>query len=174
MLGSNIESIESKLVILYILDKLSFPLEKSQITNIVLENNFLNYFSLQQSLLEIEKSDLVIIEGSETNPLWRISSQGKKAVDFLSDFLTFRIKNTIDRYVQTNKLLIKKDSEIKATYKKINVDEYIVSLKALENGMELINLELNVVSARQAQQVCENWKKNAEQVYGLIIGSLMS
>ncbi len=173
MLGSNIESIESKLIVLYILDKLDLPLEKPQISNIVLENNFLNYFTLQQCLLEIENSDLVIIEG-ETNPLWRISSQGRNAVSFLSDFLTVRVKKTIDRYVQTNKLTIKKESEVKTSYKRLNEDEYIVTLKALENGMELINLELNVVSGSQAQQICDNWKKNAEQVYGMIIGSLLT
>lgn len=173
MLGNNIESIESKLIILYILDKLDLPLEKFQLSNIVLENNFLNYFTLQQCLLEIESSDLVIIEGEDT-PLWRISSQGRKAVNFLSDFLTIRIKKTIDRYVQTNKLTIKKESEVKSSYRKLNEDEYIVTMKALENGMELISLELNVVSASQAQQISENWKKNAEQVYGMIIGSLLT
>lgn len=173
MLGNNIESIESKLIVLYILDKLDLPLEKSQLSNIILENNFLNFFTLQQCLLEIESSELVIIEGDST-PLWRISSQGRNAVSFLSDFLTVRVKNTIDRYVQTNKLSIKKESEIKTSYKRLNEDEYVVSLKALENGMELINLELNVVSGRQAQQICENWKKNAEQVYGMIIGSLLT
>ena len=173
MISDNIESIESKLIILYILDKLDLPLEKNQLSNIILENNFLNYFTLQQCLLEIESSDLVIIEGDKSQ-LWRISSQGRNAVSFLSDFLTVRVKNTIDRYVHTNKLTIKKESEIKTSYKKINDDEFIVTLVALENGMELINLELNVVSGRQAQQICENWKKNAEQIYGMIIGSLLT
>jgi len=52
--------------------------------------------------------------------------------------------------------------------------EYIVSLKVIENELVLIDLKLNVVSAKQAKQICEKWKNSSENIYSQLIGSLIN
>ncbi|WDC83543.1 DUF4364 family protein [Caloramator sp. mosi_1] len=43
----------NKLIILYILNKLNKPTSNSQLTQIILENNLINYFTLQQYISEL-------------------------------------------------------------------------------------------------------------------------
>ena len=44
---------------------------------------------------------------------------------------------------------------------KENNNEFIVNLRVIENQSNLIDLNLNVSSEKQAQQICDNWKNNA-------------
>jgi len=50
---SNKELAENKLILLYIIDKVNIPISNLQITKIILENKFMNYFMLQQLLNEL-------------------------------------------------------------------------------------------------------------------------
>ena len=52
--------------------------------------------------------------------------------------------------------------------------EYIVNLKVIENELVLIELKLNVVSAKQAKQICEKWKNFSESIYSQLMGSLIN
>ena len=48
-----------KLLILYILDKINMDLTNSQITQVVLETEMMNYFSLQQILSQLMDSKFI-------------------------------------------------------------------------------------------------------------------
>ena len=51
--------------------------------------------------------------------------------------------------------------------------EFIVNLRVIENQSSLIDLNLNVSSEKQAQQICNNWKNNASYMYAEIIDLLI-
>ena len=51
--NSSEELASHKLLILYILDKINMDLTNSQITQVVLETEMMNYFSLQQFYLSL-------------------------------------------------------------------------------------------------------------------------
>ena len=48
-----------KLIILFMLDKVDFPLTTSQISEFILEKEYTNYFTIQQALNELTDSHLV-------------------------------------------------------------------------------------------------------------------
>lgn len=50
-----------KLLILYILEKINMDLTNSQITQVVLETEVMNYFSLQQFLAQLMESKFLTI-----------------------------------------------------------------------------------------------------------------
>jgi predicted transcriptional regulator len=54
------ELAENKLLLLYIINKINIPISNAYITEIVLENNLLNYFHLQQYLSELVASEFLI------------------------------------------------------------------------------------------------------------------
>lgn len=51
------ELAENKLLLLYILSEAGIPLSKNQVTQVVLENSLMNYFSMQQFLAELVQKD---------------------------------------------------------------------------------------------------------------------
>ena len=49
-----------KLIILYMLDKVDFPLTNSQISEFVLDKGYTDYFKLQQALSELADGGLIL------------------------------------------------------------------------------------------------------------------
>ena len=48
-----------KLIILYMLDQVDFPLTTAQLTEFILEQEYTNYLTLQQALAELSDSGLI-------------------------------------------------------------------------------------------------------------------
>lgn len=55
-----------KLIILYMLNKVDFPLTNAQISEFFLENEYTNYFSLQEAINDLDDSGLFFRKQSET------------------------------------------------------------------------------------------------------------
>ena len=165
---------DNKLILLYILGKSEMPLTKPQIHNIVLENNLLDYFTLQQCLAELEQSDLLKITESQDRVTMMLSPSGAKALEVFSDRISKSMKSTIDSYISSNRSILRKESQIIADFHKSSENEYIVNLKVIENDIVLIDLKLSVVSSKQAKFICEKWKNSSEKIYGQIMNTLIN
>lgn len=59
MFEDSLELAENKLILIYIINKLKCPLTKNQLTQIILENNLMNYFILQQYICELVSSGII-------------------------------------------------------------------------------------------------------------------
>jgi len=173
MFDDKSKSALNKLIVLYILDRIEIALTNTQITNIILENNIINYFSLQECVAELEQSDLIKLEESQGRLTYEISETGQRTVAMFQDKIPKSVKTLINDYVTKNKDRIKMESEVFADFTKNNENEYVVSLKAIENGIVLIDLKLNVVSSKQAKQICDKWKTSSGKIYGQIMDSLI-
>lgn len=173
MFDDKSKSALNKLIVLYILDRIEISLTNTQITNIILENNIINFFSLQECVAELEKSDLVKLEESQGKLTYQISESGQRTVSMFQDKIPKSNKTLINDYIIKNKDRIKKESEIFADFYKSNENEYVVNLKVIENEIVLIDLKLNVVSAKQAKLICEKWKNSSGKIYGQIMDSLI-
>jgi len=173
MFDDKSKSAVNKLIVLHILDKIEMPLTNTQITNIVLENNIINYFALQESLADLTQSDLIKLEETEQKVTFQPSEIGLKTINMFQNKIPNSVRTTLTEYIVKNKDRIKKESEIQADFSKKNEHEYIVNLKAIENDIVIIDLKLSVVSVKQAKFICEKWKSSSGKIYGQIMDTLI-
>lgn len=173
MFDDKSKSAVNKLIILHILNTIEIPLTNTQITNIVLENNIINYFALQESMVELEQSDLVRLEETKQKITFQPTEIGIKTINMFQSKIPKSVRTAITEYITKNKDRIKKESEIQADFSKKSEHEYIVNLKAVENDMVIIDLKLSVVSAKQAKFICEKWKSSSGKIYGQIMDTLI-
>ena len=61
MYENSAELAENKLLVLYVIKSLRQPISKTQLNEIILENNFINYFTLQQYISELKLQSLFVI-----------------------------------------------------------------------------------------------------------------
>ncbi len=165
---------DRKLMILYLLYRMDIPLTKTQITNAVLENNLLDFFTFQQCMSELEEAGMVKQVMNQKKQCFATTDSGKKAVEVFIHRISKDISSIIDDYISKNKDVLKKESQVIAEYSKAGDKEYIVNLKVIEKDLVLMDLKLNVVSAKQAKQVCEKWKNSSEKIYSQLISSLIN
>ena len=73
-----------------------------------------------------------------------------------------------------NKENLLADTQVKSSFVRQSDNEYIVNLRVIENQSNLIDLNLNVSSEKQAKLICDNWKKNASYMYAEVIDLLIT
>lgn len=167
------ELIQYKLLILYILCKMDTPLLNTDITQYILESDYMDYFSVQQLLTELVNSKFVEIITEDGSEYYRLSQAGIDTLKFFSDRIPSDLKESVDTSYKEKKSQIVLKSQIVAYYFKKAEKKYIIILKAIEKKSEIFTLTLDVPSKEQAHMICSNWKKNYNEVFMNIMGSLI-
>ena len=71
-----------KLMILYMLKQVKFPLSNSQISEFFLDNEYTTYFTLQQALSELLESTLIRVETTRNSTRYEITREGEDTLTF--------------------------------------------------------------------------------------------
>jgi len=164
---------QDKLKLLYILNYINIPLTNIEITNHILENNYMDYFSLQQILGDLCDSKFIKLNSKNGNEYYSISEAGMAALEMFGEKLPGYFTNEISNNFSYLKKELKKQRELIGHYYKRN-DEYIVSLQVMENESVIFNLSVSVPTEILAKNICKKWDSNPEEIFGSIIKTLTS
>lgn len=164
---------ENKLLLLYIIDRIEFPMSNPQITQFVLENDIMNYFMLQQFLGELKDSKFIIENTKDNEHIFTITDMGKSTLSYFVNRIPKSQIERIDQLLNIQKEKFIRNTQITADYIKIKDDEYLVKLGVVEKDLPIINLKLSVANNKQAKQICEKWRESAPNLYGQIINMLI-
>ncbi len=91
---------ESKLLILYILDIYKKPLSNVDISDIVIANNIASYFALQKHLKELEKDKYIIYSSINNISYIKISKTGKEVLEFFIKRIDDKVITKIQNYIK--------------------------------------------------------------------------
>ena len=171
-LGNNKEMAENKIILLYIINKISLPISNLHITKLVLENKYMNYFFLQQFLNELCENGFLNKVMSEEKEFYNITESGKQTLSYFLNMIPFGIKAQIDSSSLQLRKDIKNETLITADFTPKSENEFIVSCKVHEDNFSLIDLEVTVGSKADARFICDNWKRYSQNIYPEIIESL--
>ena len=162
----------NKLIILYLLAKVKMPLSFSQITQTILERAYTDYFSLQQYLSEMVSAKF-IVQNKENHTSWfSITDKGLQTLGFFESRIPLSTRNELESFIENNWRTLRNELEVTAEYIPVKTNEYIVHCKVNENDSTLLELKVNVSSKKQANALCKNWRNNASNLYGEILGLL--
>ncbi|KRQ87232.1 hypothetical protein ABG79_01035 [Caloramator mitchellensis] len=165
------ELAENKLLILYILNKIDASITNSYLTQIVLENNLINYFSLQQYISELIESGFIDLTKEINRQLLKITLKGKRTLDFFIDRIPENKTKIIDAYLLEKEIEVQYEYIPRAKFENIGND-YFVDIKLLENDKIIFDLRLRTNSLENANTICENWEKKYSHYYDTILKTL--
>ncbi len=161
-----------KLMILYILDKVEFPLTQTQLTNFLLEKEYTTYFNIQQVLSELLEDKFISCNVIRNSTYYEITALGGESLSFFYNKISEPIREDIDSFLKVNKYSMREENSIRADYYKSKKNEYIASLKILERDNPIIDVRLSVPSEAEAEIICSNWSKKSSEIYAKIFSSL--
>ena len=89
------DSIVSKLILLYVLDKMEMPLTESSIVDICTnQNQWLNYMKCKDALFQLLESNFVYVTSVQDNEeRYTISSEGRSCLDHFYNKIPFDLRN---------------------------------------------------------------------------------
>ncbi len=107
-----------KLIVLYMLDKVTFKLSYSQISSFILEKEYTNFITLQQVIADLQDTELIKADTSMNRTLFSITEEGRSTLSYFGNRIGDAIIADIDAFLAEKHLELKNDSAITAKYYK--------------------------------------------------------
>ena len=162
-----------KLTILYLLNKVEHPISGNSLSNFLLQNDFTDYFNLQQIMGELIDDGYVDKETVRNKTLYRISESGEAAIRLLDRELAPGMKSDIDRYIVDNGMELKDDLSVMSRYYQEDINRYVANMFIEEAGEKLIEMNITVPTAADAERICAKWYTASDKLYSVIMKELL-
>ena len=161
-----------KLIILYMLQNVNFPLSNTQISDFILEKEYTNYFHLQEALSELQDTKLIEIEKVRNTSYYHMTEEGSKTLSFFENEISPEIREEIDRYMKEHSYELRKKASVVADYYKPAGDAYEVRCQARERKTTIFEIVVTVPSEEAAKKICSNWENRSQKIYASIMNEL--
>ncbi|MDO5555379.1 MAG: DUF4364 family protein [Clostridia bacterium] len=163
---------EKKALILYILNKVSKPINNDALLKLVISIDNMNYFYFQQFLLDLLENKYIINYEKDRESLYEITNEGKQALTLVKDIIPGISKFRVDNNFKETLGKIQNELSISSDFIPHSEKEYSVKCKIVENNQILFELQVFAGSREQAKIISDNWNNNAEKLYPQILDIL--
>ena len=162
-----------KLIILFILDKVDFALTNAQLSNLILEKDYTNYFNIQTALNEMEHAGLISGETIRNSSFFQITSEGRETLRFFNKEIPDIINKEIFDYLKKNAYDLREETSTIANYYEERKGEYIVNCFVKEMDSKIVEINLSVPTEEDAIAICNKWKNKSQAIYAYLMKTLM-
>ena len=162
-----------KLIVLYMLDKVDFPLTTSQISEFILDKGYTTYFRLQETLSELTDSELLKIETTHNRTLYRLTETGADTFHFFSNKISPEIRTEIDDFLKEKQYDLKEEVAVKSDYYLKTDHQFEVQCQIVENGSSLIDMRITVPTEKEAKAIVNNWNLKNQEIYASLLSQLL-
>ncbi len=173
MLESGNRLAQTKLKILYILGSMNVPISNMELTRFVLEKNILDYFTLQEIIVELNKDSFIRKEFNQGKETYVATEEGSNTLEMFIHKIPISFREIVDASLHSLRKKTKRDQEIFSHYYQRKDQDFTVILQSIENTVTLFNLSLNVPTEDLAKKIAAKWKQHPEKIYSEIINILM-
>ena len=162
-----------KLIVLYMLNRVTFPLTNAQVSDFILEREYTDYLTLQQVLNELVDAQMISSETIRNRTHLAITPEGRETLNFFQNRINYAIKKEIDTYFRENEVTLRNEVSVLGDYYyRAATGEYEAHLVAKEKGVNLMDLKISVPTEEMASGICDNWQKKNQQIYKYLMEQL--
>lgn len=162
----------NKLIILYILERLDMPISNADLAAIV-RDRYMSYLAFQGALDELVSDEYIERKDEKKSHNYVITKAGLDTISFFIKNISVELRDDIDVFLGKTKHRLRDIADSTADYYENGPTDYVVDLKVVERGEELINILLHVSSPAEADTICNNWREGSADVYGYIVKRLL-
>ena len=162
-----------KLIVLYMLDKVDFPLTNGQISEFILDKGYTNYFTLQQAISEMVEAGFIREESTHNRTMYHLTEEGLSTIQYFNSNISTAIRQEIDSFLEEKAYELKSEVGVRADFYPTSSGDFHVRCQIMEGDSSLIDLTLSVPTKEEAVSVANNWTKRHQEVYAQIMMSLL-
>ena len=89
-----------KLIVLYMLEKVDFPLTNGQISEFILDKEYTSYFTLQQAISEMVETGFIREESTHNRTMYHLTEEGAETIQFFKSNISPAIRKDIDTFLK--------------------------------------------------------------------------
>lgn len=165
----------NKLIILYILDRVELPISNAELTRIILEKQYASFIEIVQALDDLVEDTYIEIIGQGNSHQYKITPEGAEVLSYFLKDISVPLRDEIDEFLLKEQHHLRDLAASTSAYSEtgMNAGEYLVDLKVVERGSELVRINLLVYSEEEAETVCNRWREANTDVYEYLIQRLV-
>lgn len=169
------DTMQSKLILLYVFDKIEIALTENTIMDICWSrNNWLNYMEIvdiMPSLLEMKF--LYKTKDADGEERFIITELGRNCLEHFYSQIPENLREEITEFCKNNRMELKRSQEYVSSFSKINDDTYLANLKIKDiTEINTVDIKIKFNNRNQAVEACKIWKKNAPLIYANLYENL--
>lgn len=161
-----------KLMILYMLDLVDFPLTNSQMLEFFLDKEYTDYFTYQKAVSELIDSTLIDAEQGMNSSRYTLTDFGLETLNFFKENISRVLRDEMKEFMRERHFEMRNRASISTEYYRSG-QEYIARCQVKEGASVQFALELSVPSEEQATRICRNWEDNCQELYALAMSHLL-
>ena len=161
-----------KLIVLYMLNRVTFPMTAAQVSDFILGREYTNFLTLQQVINELTDARLISAETIRNRTHLSITAEGQETLNFFQNRVSDSIKQDINTYFRENEYTLRNEVSILGDYYKSTSGEYEAHLVAKDRGISLVDITLSVPDESTAAAICDNWQKKNQTIYPQLVQEL--
>ncbi len=167
------ENAENKVLLLFFADRVHMPVSSMQLTRIMLEHRFMNYFHMQQCLHELAGNGFLSCEDRSGTEHYTITKEGIRILELFGGLLPEGIRNRLQKGISEIRSSLLREMAVSAESVLHSEDEYRVTLRVSDTDEPLFEAMLSVGDREDARAICRNWREHADELYPKLISLLM-
>ena len=164
------EKLEIKILILFILRRLTTAIPIDMLAELTLCDDGISYFDFMECVEELVSTEHIIVEKG----MYSITEKGARNGETTENSLPFSVRQVASNAVATFRSTEHRDSMIK-TLHMVNDDGTYTAILSMSDGLgDVIKIELHSVSEQQATELENGFHKNAEKAYNALIKTILT
>ena len=162
-----------KLVILYTLSKVRHPLTQSQMSDLLLGRNYMDYIHFCESISSLSENSLLREEVVRNRTFLSLTDEGRSTIGYFENRLDPEIRTRINQDLTEHELDFIDELAISTNCYRTTGGDYIAELVIREKQGEAMNLKLSFPTEEIAQSVCGRFQGKSADLYQYLLKELM-
>ena len=159
-----------KLILLFTLDKMEFPLTENTIFDICYNRNgWISYIDCKEYLYKLVETSLIYkTECKDGEERFNITYDGRNCLNHFYEKLDAKLREQITEYTKANRMHFKRSQEYVSTFFKSEDGSYMVVLKIRSSSIQsepLFEIKIKASSRQSAIEACKKWQDQAHAAY---------
>ena len=159
---------EIKIFILYLMDRIGYPLTLNDVSSILYQENLVSYFDCGDCFTELVDAGHIIDSGErdeDTNIAYVVSPTGVEIATQLNDQISPWIKEVSYRSAIRNLSFVKRGAKTQCNKTPIGNGKFSVHCEIIEKGRKILDVTFDVDTEKEADKILYNFPRKPEIVY---------
>lgn len=164
------DKLDIKLLILYIMARVTAPIDLPTLTDLALCDAGVDYFLFAESVSELVTSGHLSLE----NDVYAITEKGRKHGEITESSLPYSVRLKCGRALSKLNNQLRRDAQVRAKVLPREDGMYTLQLTLDDNDGSLFALDLLVATEEQGKYIADRFRTTPDQIYNDILTILLT
>lgn len=165
------DMLDVKILVLYVMNRVAYPVTMQKIYDLVYQDDKLSYFDLAQAIPQMVTSGHLEPVDMEN---YVITQRGRDACSIAEDRIAYPVLLRAQSAVEQFNRTIRRSSFVQSSVEKVEENNYIVHMSLNDDRGDILRLQLAAPSQKFAHRLAKTFSERAEVVYRCIMDQLLT